>query len=573
MITVTQLNCRWLGMQCNYAYRKRCHDIPGAEFDYNKKMWVAPIESLQAIQAEFYDEIYWKTPLWKILGQSEPPKQELKLLGPTPSLPKLELTPFDYQRTGMEFMIDRINNLGWCMNGDAVGLGKTLESCGTMKWFVENRGVRKILITCKKSIKYQWGNEIRNITGWQNIPIYITGDTKAKRKKAYDGMAASQAGILITNYHNFLTDADQINALNFDLCILDEAHCVKRGKMNSLISETMRGKRTILLTGTPLLSAPDDIYGIVSMTDPNYFGAQEDFKERYIVTEYGIYGEQIVGAIHLNELREKIKKFYISRTAEEVDKDLPEVPPARIINVPMDSIQEKMYALVNERKEKLDQKKRDLLTQYGATSVTKAKIEELNDRGKMYIATLQFISDDPAVFRHLPTEKGLNKQLLELLPKNYKMSAKTEATMEVVSEILASGEKVIIFCHYASTARMLKLQIEKELGEKPVMYTGAEGDEQREKNIALFKEDEGASILIATEAAAEGLNLQVSRYILHFEQADTHAMREQRIGRIRRIGSKYKSVIVYDILTSGSFDEVKLRKIARDKELSKSILG
>ena len=72
---------------------------------------------------------------------------------------------------------------------------------------------------------------------------------------------------------------------------------------------------------------------------------------------------------------------------------------------------------------------------------------------------------------------------------------------------------------------------------------------------------------------AEGLNLQVARYVIHYEQADTYAQKEQRNGRIRRIGSKYESVNVIDILSKDSFDTVKLMKLKRDKLISDSVLA
>ena len=148
-------------MRCHYAYRGRCHSVPGAEFDQRRKAWIAPIESLPSVLMLFPGELYFKTPLWKLLGKDEPDKGEFPCLGPEPDLPELMLKPYDYQADGIRFMIDRLNNVGFCLNGDAVGLGKTLESIGTMKWFVENRGARKILIICKKSIKTQWASEIR----------------------------------------------------------------------------------------------------------------------------------------------------------------------------------------------------------------------------------------------------------------------------------------------------------------------------------------------------------------------------------------------------------------------------
>ena len=129
-----------LYMRAHYEYRQRLASIDGAYFSHEYKSWIAPIESLPQIESRFAGEIYYKTPLWKLQGKPEPEKRPLSLLGPSPDIPKLSLKPYKYQEDGIRFMIDRLNNVGFCLNGDGVGLGKTLESIGTIKWFVENRG-------------------------------------------------------------------------------------------------------------------------------------------------------------------------------------------------------------------------------------------------------------------------------------------------------------------------------------------------------------------------------------------------------------------------------------------------
>ena len=399
MITITQISENEISMRCNYAYRKRCHDIEGARFDYDKKAWIAPLSSLPQILSDFSGELYFKTPLWKLQGQAQPEEEKNTYLGPEPVIPELTLKPYKYQENGIKFMIDRLNNVGFVLNGDQVGLGKTIQSIGAIKWFTENRGARKILIICKKSIKTQWASEIKKIANWDK-PIFITGSTKKKRVAAYDGILEEPEGVLITNYHNFLNDFEEINKVNYDLCIIDEAHCIKSrsGKMNKLIGKTVQGKRTILLTGTPIMSRPDDIWGIVHMVSPKYFGTYRSFKEKYIVTEFGIYGEQIIGARNLDELQDKIKYFTIMRSADEVALDLPKRRPSKKIRCQMDKVQVKMQEIVKTKKDKQDQRKKELLDTYGLTEKTREEIEKINEMSKMYIATLQFIADDPAVF-------------------------------------------------------------------------------------------------------------------------------------------------------------------------------
>lgn len=560
-----------------YHDNHRLDGIPGVVKNDKGKFCVAPIQSLPFIRAEFDGEIYYKTPLWKLLGQERPEKRPVEYLGPEPVVPALALKPYDYQIEGIKFMIDRLNNEGFVLCSDAVGLGKTLMSIGTLKWFVETRGARKILIICKKSIKAQWEEEIRNIADWHKVPIFVTGDTKKKRMSAYEGIKDVQAGILITNYHSFLYDSAEINKTNYDICVIDEVHSIKGkdGKMNNLIGDTVKGKRTILLTGTPIMSRPEDIYGIIRLAAPGFFGEYEDFEKRYIRIYDGRYGRQMIGARHLDELQEKIRRILIMRSAEDVALELPE-RKMKSVYCEMDATQRKMRSVIEERLDLIEERIEKVRSSSDLTPEERdRKVEELVKKSNVFNATLQFIADDPAVLRYASPKYGsVNHHLKEMLPASYKMSAKTEATLEIVNEIIDAGEKVIIFCHWKTSARMLQDRLRSLDKANVVMYTGEESEEKRNMNVQAFKTDPSVNIIIGTEAMAEGLNLQVCPYLINYEQADTYAVREQRIGRIRRLGSKYKYIYVIDLVTKDekSKDIAKLRKIKRDEALASAIL-
>lgn len=576
MITIELVDKNLIAMRCHYAYRGRCHNIPGAIFDRRRKSWVAPLESLPYIMEDFEGELYFKTPLWKLLGQTEPKKVPIEYIGRRPKVPDLLLDPYEYQREGIRFMVDRLQNVGFVLNGDQVGLGKTLQSIGAVKWHVRYNGAKKILIIAKKSAKTQWAGEIERIAGFdEDVPVFVTGSTKKKRYKAYEGARDAERSILVTNFHNFLNDAEEISKIDYDLCVIDEAHCLKarEGKLHELVRGVAQGRKTILLTGTPIMSRPDDIWGIIDLVSKDYFGSYEEFKAKYIVTEFGIYGEQIIGARNLNELQERIQNILIMRTAEEVALNVPERRPSKRIVCDMDETQRKMQRVIMDLKGKQDAEKENIINRCGQTAEAKAKIEEMNELGKMYLATLQFIADDPSVFRYLNPEKGVNKRLAAMVPKTYTMSQKTESMIDVVSEVVDAGEKIIVFCHYASSAKMLRDHFQKIDGANVVMYTGLESDEVRDANVEAFKYDPECNVLIGTEAMAESLNLQVARFIAHYEQADTYAIREQRIGRIKRLGSEFKFIVVIDLITDGSHDVTKIKKLERDFYTSKSLLS
>ena len=576
-------------LRAHYNYSARLRAIPGASFNYDLKAWVCPVESLPLVKAYFPGEIYFKTPENKITGLVTTPELHPRLsYGDLYDLPTLaHATPFPYQEDGAKFMISRLDQYGFCLNSDAVGLGKTLQTILTIRYYMAHKQAKKVIVICKKSLKTQWRDEIYKFTGEteDTLPIYVTQDTKKKREKAYQAAKDAESCVLITNYQNFLNDGEMISAIKFDICAIDEAHELKTpdGKMHIAIRKFLCGEAvgshtpTILLTGTPLMSKPQDVFGVIELGTDRYFGTYKEFADRYLVTTFSIYGEQVIGAHHLDELREKIAEVMIRRTADDIEIELPTVLPPIDRICPLDGVQKKMLAYIKEEKEALDAEKAEVLDR-GKTArgeireEAKAKIEEINQKSKMYLAAQQFVADDPRLFLQNESKVRALKVIKGMVPAKYVMSAKQEATLDLIKEIVDSGEKVIVFCHFATPAFLLKQDLEKLFGIKAVMYTGRESDKQREESIRCFKTLEEYPVLIGTEAMAEGLNLQVCSYMIHYEQADTFAKREQRIGRIRRPGSKAKYLRVYDMYTEQSFDLVKKHKLLRDKELSAALL-
>ena len=565
---------KYIFIRCHPSYARRIHEIPqDPQFSYEKKAWVTTADALPFIEEHFKGEIYYKTPKWAFEGKDGPDKINPVFYRDKAALPPMKIDPYDYQAFGAQFMIDRIKKYGFCLNSDGVGAGKTVQSLMVISHFVNTDEASNVLIICKKSIKRQWESEIDKFTP-KPLPVYVIEGEKRKRDRTYEEMRKEGRGMMIVNYHAFLNDFTQINSFPWDIVVLDEAHSVKsnKSKMNSLIGYTMRGKRCIFLTATPILSSPEDLYGIISMGSLTYFGSFKEFEKRYLVIEYGKFGRQIIGARNLDELTSLTSEIMIRRTPMDINVELPdlvEVP----IKTEMDDVQKQLTAFIEKQKSELDSAKEKILSDTDLPKEDRMDmIEQINDKSKMFLAAQQFTADDPRII-HMMESGFVSNMLKGFVPKTYPGSAKTESTIDTVESITSAGEKVIVYCHYSTPAKLLAGLIEKQLGITPLMFTGEEKDEEREEVLKKFIGDSDASVLIGTDAMAEGLNLQVARYEIHYEQADTDAIRTQRIGRIKRIGSNHDSVVVYDMLTEGSFDEIKVNKIQRDKDTSNSIIG
>jgi hypothetical protein len=103
-------------------------------------------------------------------------------------------------------------------------------------------------------------------------------------------------------------------------------------------------------------------------------------------------------------------------------------------------------------------------------------------------------------------------------------------------------DRVIVFSEHLPTLELIAERVEK-LGRTPIVYKGALSPGERVKRLAAFKQDE-RSVLVATRAGTEGLNLQFCNVLVNYELPWNPMVVEQRIGRIHRIGQTREAHVV-----------------------------
>ena len=579
MLIVNQLPDKRLSIKCHYFYKDRLRNIPTAYFNPVLKQWIIESYMLGVLEQKFEGELVYKTPRWVILGQPMPDMSEMyKISDKDIKCPDLKLKPYDYQNYGIRFMIDKLLKYNMVLNSDDVGIGKTIQTIGTFKWFIENKGYNKILIICKKSIKTQWKSEIKKFTDLdKDFVISCTGETQKKRMQAYKEFNSAKKAILITNYHNFLNDTDTIKLLYYDMVVIDEVHEVKArtGKLNNNIASVVKGTPVIFLTGTPVMSKPEDLFGIVQISDPDYFGPWKDFSKKYLVGANTRFGWEYVGAKNLNELRDKVQDILIRRTEYEVSIQLPKTNIIKK-SCEMDSVQVKLMSMIAEESAEIQNKLSQLKDKDGKIK-NQQLYEMLDGKSKGLIAARQAACTDPRMFL-FSNSKAMREKYGVEIPKNYKMSDKMESTIDIVEDIIQSGNKVIIFSKFRTSANLIGEYINKKFKIPILMYTGTENQDVRDENVRLFNESENHPVLIGTDAMSAGLNLQVAKFVINLDQPDTFAIKTQRIGRARRAGSQFDNVIVYDMITSNfdnirSKDEERLENIEKNKDVSDALVS
>ena len=531
----------------------------GAKFNPDNKTWGIDTSKIKELENLFKGELYYKTPRWEILEEKAPDYSKMYTFKNECDVDKLgfKLNPFNYQNFGIKFLVDRLENNRMAFIADDVGLGKTLQAIGAMKYLLNNNLVKNIVIVCKKSLKYQWKEEIEKFIDFDG-DIYIADDNKKKRTKNYNDIKLNHGNtILIVNYHLLMNDSDMIDA---DMVIFDEVHVAKKpgGELNKgCANVTKNADYCLFMTGTPIMSKPDDMYGIISIKDKKYFGKKTDFDKRYITKYYNGRFESVVGYKNLDELRDKMQQIILRRTSEEVTIDLPEVV---IIDkyCDIDDKQRGCLDIAKAKSTECEERIEELKNRMALNSNSKVKgefkkqIEFLEGALKGFIATEQAIANSPVLF-HYSKSSGVREAYKSLTPSESYLSSKMNTLLNLCEEIMDAGKKVVIFSKYETVVNYVtKLLNRNKI--KAVKYTGQMNDEERASSINTFKNDEECVAIVGTDALAEGVNLQVANNLIHVDLPFNQAIYNQRNGRIRRAGSKHNTAFVYNLLTKESID-------------------
>ena len=128
--------------------------------------------------------------------------------------------------------------------------------------------------------------------------------------------------------------------------------------------------------------------------------------------------------------------------------------------------------------------------------------------------------------------------------------------MQFVNDKLGvEGEKLIVYSFYKEPIRTLISRL-KEAGRSDfVLFTGDMNKIEKEEARREFQYNNNVQILLATGAAEMGINLQSARYLIMMNLILNSQRMIQLVGRLRRLGSKHKTVVVYPLLARNTIEE------------------
>jgi SWI/SNF-related matrix-associated actin-dependent regulator 1 of chromatin subfamily A len=424
-----------------------------------------------------------------------------------------KLKPF--QLEAVIFLTGKRKNV---LLADKMGLGKTISTIGALNRLLPN----KVLIVCPAAIKHQWKQVIEEeATIWPTEVEIVSGrDYKLKGKN-----------IVIVNY-DVLPSFQllrQLTNVKWDVGVYDEVHYCK--SMDAKRTKAVFGtvglvhscERNILLTGTPILNRPVELYPMLKALAPDVLGKEdtlEKFGVKFCKGWWDGYQLNTEGSSNEDELGRRLKNgFMLRRTEKEVELQLP-------------AKRHQVFLIEGED----------------------GDIRQLAELTTADFKKQRFTTDE-----HIATIRR------ELAVKKVKKS------MELIKDIVNQVDKLVIFAYHKEVIQILK----DELKEKCIKIDGSCSTIERKAALLTFKAFSEVKVLVGQiTAAGQGLDgcQDVCNNVLFVETAWSPAEIDQAVARCYRMGQT-KSVLVQFIVWAKSVEEHMIRKCIDKAETITKIIG
>jgi SWI/SNF-related matrix-associated actin-dependent regulator 1 of chromatin subfamily A len=413
---------------------------------------------------------------------------------------KKEMYP--YQKVGTEFLVA---SGGRAIIADAPGLGKTIQALA----FAKHMGYGRTLVVAPASVKFAWKQEVKK---WTNLTCVVI-DSKTDLSKI-----PSDVEVWIINYDILKKHYEQLAKIRFDCLIGDECQLIKtptamRTKAFRTISRHIPS--VVLLSGTPLLSRPAELFSLLNIIDQNTWGNWYDYARRYCAAYQSRFGLDTSGASNIEELHARIKRYFIRRDKTEVLKEL---PPKTFIDMPVEL-------------DKVHQEQYTVAAQSLATYLRK------------------FSGKQPAeIAKSLAAEKLTRLNVLRRL----NAMGKVETAIDLIESIVQAGEKVLIFSSFIDPL----MKIEEHFKGKSVMITGKTDVNDRQYIVEEFQTNKNVQVFLGgIKSAGVGITLTAASNVIFLDYSWNPADHQQAQDRVHRPGQTAKNVNIYQLFAMDTIDE------------------
>ncbi|WP_158047428.1 SNF2-related protein [Skermanella pratensis] len=518
---------------------------------------------------------------------------------------------------------------------DEVGLGKTIEAGVLLCQFWAERR-RRLLVVCPASLRKQWASELEEKFGLPTRVMDARSHARAQQATNADPLGHADA-VIIVSYNFAAKIHESLYRIPWDLAVIDEAHKLRNVyKSGNVIGQRIRQaltmRRKVLLTATPLQNSLIELYGLSTLIDEHLFGDAASFRSQFMgkdsdleilrgrlmsfckrtlrseVQEYIRFTDRQALTIPFmpsdaeQTLYESVSRFLLRETSFAVPAAQRQLTTlvlykllassSRAIASTLDTLRERLRARRPSDQDLLDvladseDIDPDYLDQTPDPPDEDSPSGTAAPDGRQLEAEIMVLDELASLARSIDRDSKADA-LLKALEIGFRQMAKLGAkrkaliftesrrTQEFLRAILSeagfSGRVVMFNGNNADPESQALLSDWMRRNRETGRVTGSHPVDMRMALVEAFRDE--AEIMIATEAAAEGVNLQFCSLVINYDLPWNPQRIEQRIGRCHRYGQQHDVVVINFLNQRNAADRRVLELLEEKFKLFKGVFG
>jgi len=524
---------------------------------------------------------------------------------------------------------------GGIILADEVGLGKTIEAGLVLKHLIKN-DAKRILLAMPPPLRKQWQDELIEKFGIEAIIPESKYSVQHRDSEYWKHLIKKSEPLVIITSYNFASwFIRMFPDVKWDCFVFDEAHRLRNlgngAKMPKALFDATKFVPKIMLTATPLQNNLRELYALSRYIDERIFENENVFNELYERTEnYKELREAITPILH-RTLRKDVAEYikFSKRDCLTIDFKLSR-EEAILYQLANDYLQRPvLYAVSNQNNALIKMVVRKLLA--SSSYAVAETFEVLRDRLKVLkqntraekaeISLKAFFSlieddddnadedefeEDIELIEREKYRTEIDNELAAVeniikMASQITENSKAKAVIEAISFAFdyqreqEYPEKVLIFTESKRTQKYLVKALTEAGFDGIIVFNGEMSDPETKKIYNAWRARNPkrvtnsprvdlkqaiieqfhyeAKILIATDVASEGLNLQFCDTVINYDLPWNPMKIEQRIGRCHRFGQD-RDVWVYNLLNMENSADKRVYEILETKfNLFKGVFG
>ena len=452
--------------------------------------------------------------------------------------PTLHASLRPYQQLGLDWMVSLGRIGAGAVLADDMGLGKTVQVIALLTTMrADEPGRQPALVVCPMSVIGNWQRELATFApGLRVIVHHGTG-------RSVDVISTGDIDVVLTTFATLARDRAGLAGLQWSELVVDEAQHVKN--VHTAAARALRAipaRLRIALTGTPVENRLEDLRAVVDLVNPGMLGSASVFRARFAEPI-----ERDRDADALRRLTALTAPFILRRTKTDpaVAPDLPEKTELTV-RTNLTTEQAGLYqAVLNDLHEALGDPNHKGEFRRRSVLAALTRLKQICNHPAHYLA------DGSALLRRRRHRSG-----------------KVELLIDILTTLIAEGDRALVFTQFAAFAELLNEWLTPILGvDVPVLH-GGRSRRDRDTMVSDFQSTDGPPVLIATlKAGGTGLNLVGANHVIHADRWWNPAVEDQATDRAYRIGQT-KNVQVRKFVCVGTLEERIDEMVTAKRELS-----